>query len=260
MKNLKIIDSGILKVKDMSKFKLFPRELGINRMVDKNNVKRIKESMTQLYITPTIKVNQDMFVLDGQHTRQAIIELVEEGLISEDYEINYEMYDTKGNDRNVCILLNTTSKKWKAEDFMEAWASIGNENYIWFKNFVSKYKLSQMTTIYIITEINFGGATKSKKFKNGELVISQEQRTKAIRIAEQLQEVKSLVPRKIARQRFFHNGFVKIALNNNYNHERMLDKLENQYDRIHKCSSQSNYAEMLNDIYNYRSKDRISLL
>ena len=31
----------------------------------------------------------------------------------------YVMYDTKGKDKDVCVLLNTTSKKWDVKDFLE---------------------------------------------------------------------------------------------------------------------------------------------
>ena len=42
--------------------------------------------------------------------------------------------------------------------------------------------------------------------------------------------------------------------------QRMTTKLEFQYDRIHKCSTQLNYVEMLQDIYNYKSRDKINLV
>lgn len=252
-----MIDTGILTVKDIDKLKEFPKESGINRDIDKGNVNRIKNSMEQLYIPSVIKVNQDWFILDGQHSRQALMELASE---NENLQIAYVMYDTKRKDREACILLNTTSKNWKYDDFMDIWVNNSNDNYIWFKDFKEKYNLNLMCALYIVTGKDKGGIKRSQddEFTNGEMIITKEQRIGAIKIAEELQEVKALIPKTIGKSRIFQNAFIKIALNENYNHQRMIDKLDYQYDRIHKCSGKNAYVEMLEDIYNYKSKDKVN--
>lgn len=260
--DIKSINSGTLKVKDLDKLKEFPKEYGIQRMIDKKNVNRIKSSMKQLYIPSVIKVNQDWFILDGQHSRQALMELAKENENYLDLEIDYVMYDTKGKDREACILLNTTSKNWKYDDFMDIWVNNSNDNYIWFKDFKEKYNLNLMCALYIVTGKDKGGIKRSQddEFTNGEMIITKEQRIGAIKIAEELQEVKALIPKTIGKSRIFQNAFIKIALNENYNHQRMIDKLDYQYDRIHKCSGKNAYVEMLEDIYNYKSKDKVNFL
>ena len=259
MESLKVIDTGVLTIKDIDKLKEFPKEYGIQRMVDKRNVDRIKNSMEQLYIPSVIKVNKDWYILDGQHSKQAIMKLAEG---NENLQIAYIMYDTQGKDRETCILLNTTSKNWNCNDFMNIWVDNGNENYIWFKKFKEEHKLSYTTAMYMSLGTDQGGNNKnrdmSKKFNNGEMVITKEQRIKAMRIAKQLQEVKELMPKTIREIKIFQNAFTKIALNEDYDHERMINKLSYQHDRIHKCTSKSGYVEMLEDIYNYKSKNKIN--
>lgn len=264
MIDVKSINSGTLKVKDLDKVKIFPKEYGINRNIDRRNVDRLKKSMKDCYIPSVIKVNQDWFIIDGQHTRQALMELAEEHEEFNDKEVIYQMYYTKSKEeaRKVCILLNTTSKNWKYDDFMETWADSGNENYIWFKEFKEKYNFNLMCALYVVTGKDKGGIKRSQdnEFTNGELVVTQEQRIRATRIARQLQDVKKLVPKDIAKNRYFQNGFIKVALNEKYDHERMTSKLSYQYDRIHKCSGKNAYVEMLQDIYNYKSRDKINLV
>lgn len=253
MESLKIIDTGVLTVKDIDKLKEFPKETGINRMIDKGNVNRIKSSMEQLYIPSVIKVNQDWYILDGQHSKQALMGLAEE---NEGLEIVYVMIDTEGRDREACILLNTTSKKWNYDDFLESYIQDGNDNYIWFKEFKEKYDLAFATAMLMVTCVNGGGMKNvgtGKIFMNGGMVITEERRIIATKLAEMLQEVKSLIPIKVGNTRSFQNAFVKIALNFKYDHRRMIDKLEYQYDRVYKCSTETGYAEMLEDIYNYKS-------
>ena len=76
----------------------------------------------------------------------------------DDKEVIYQMYYTKSKEeaRKICILLNTTSEKWKYEDFVDIWADSENENYIWFKEFKEKYNLNFITARYILTGINRG--------------------------------------------------------------------------------------------------------
>ena len=264
MIDVKSINSGTLKVKDLDKIKIFPKEYGVNRNIDRRNVDRLKKSMKDCYIPSVIKVNQDWFIIDGQHTRQALMELAEEHEEFNDKEVIYQMYYTKSKEeaRKVCISLNTTSEKWKYEDFVDIWADSENENYIWFKEFKEKYNLNFITARYILTGINRGLCQHEDdiKFRNGEFVITQEQRIRATRIARQLQEIKRLIPKVVGNARNFQLAFSMVARNEKYDHERMITKLEFQYDRIHKCSTQLNYVEMLQDIYNYKSRDKINLV
>ena len=66
MKQIKIIGTGVLDIKEIDKLKEFPQEYGIQRMTDRNNINRIVKSMEELYIPSVIRVNQDWFILDGQ--------------------------------------------------------------------------------------------------------------------------------------------------------------------------------------------------
>ena len=154
---MEVIKSGVLKIKDIDRLKVFPKEFGVQRMIDRKNVDHIKESMKQSYITPIIKVNKQGYILDGQHTRQSVIELLEEGNLSYNNQVVYVMYDTKGHDKEAIILLNTTNKNWGYEDFLETWVNSGNENYIWFKDFQNRYELSYITSMYMVTGKNNGG-------------------------------------------------------------------------------------------------------
>lgn len=259
MESLKIIDTGVLTVKDIDKLKEFPKETGINRDIDKKHVQNIKSRMRELYIPSVIRVNKDWYILDGQHSKQALMELAEG---NENLEIAYVMYDTQRRDRETCILLNTTNKNWKYDNFMNSYIQDGNDNYIWFKEFKEKYKLSYITAMYMSLGIDQGGNKNNgsigKIFNNGELVVTKEQRIRAIQIAEELQEVKKLIPKAIGKTRTFQNAFTKVALNEKYSHQRMTNKLDYQYNRVHKCTCKEDYVEMLEDIYNYRSRDKVN--
>ena len=253
MKQIKIIGTGVLDIKEIDKLKEFPQEYGIQRMTDRNNIDRIVKSMEELYIPSVIRVNQDWFILDGQHSKEAIKKIaLKEG------QVAYVMYDTEGRDKDVCVLLNTTSKKWEAKDFLNVWVNSGKDDYIFFKYIWDTYNLNYQSVMCLVTGITQGSSSKEALiFKNGDMKIPQERRNKCIEIGRQLNDVKMYVPKKIGSQRNFHLAFIKIALNENYNHERMINKLEYQGDKIYKCTSKNGYIEMLESIYNYKSKNKV---
>lgn len=258
--DVEVIRTGIIDASMIDMLKEFPREYGVQRLVDRGNVNRIKKSMQEIYIPSVIKVNQDWYILDGAHSKQAIKELALTGA-----QLVYVMYDTKDRDREVCVALNTTSRKWTTIDFMEVWISSGKEDYIWFKKIWHKYELNFQSTLFLVTGKTRGGSHEKpckamREFKDGSMKLSQEQRDKAVDIADKLVDIRSLMPKDIASQRNFHLGFIRMAFNEQYNHQRMLSKLSYQRDRIYKCSSQNGYIKMLEDIYNYKTKDKVYFL
>ena len=253
---IEVIRTGIIDVSMIDILKEFPREYGVQRLVDRGNVNRIKQSMTNLYIPSVIKVNKDWYILDGAHSKQSIKELALEGV-----QLVYVMYDTKGRDREVCVALNTTSKNWSTADYLQMWVDAGKEDYIWLKTIWDKYNLNHQSALCIVTGKTVGSANQNLEilriFKNGQLKISQEQRDNAIMILNQLEDVKSYADEKLRKQRGFTNAFIKLATNKRYDHNRMLSKLSYQRDRLYKCSCQNAYVEMLEDIYNYKTKDKV---
>lgn len=258
--DVEVIRTGIIDVSMIDMLKEFPEEYGVQRMTNRGNINRIKHSMSELYIPSVIKVNQDWYILDGAHSKQAIKELTLTGA-----QLVYVMYDTKGKDREVCIKLNTTSKQWDTKDFLKIWVESGLEDYIWFNNFLNKYNLSFQSAILLATgktagRMNGEPANIVTYFKNGTMKISQNDRARALSIAHQLRDIQDMLPKEVRGQRSLHNGFVRIATHELYNHDRMLSKLSYQRDKLHKCSCQKGYIEMLEDIYNYKTKDKVYFL
>lgn len=256
-KMLKVIETGVLGVKDIDKLKEFPRDYGVQRMIDKNNIASIKKSMEQLYIPSVIKVNQNWQILDGQHSKEAIKQLALEGA-----EIVYVMYDTreKDIDREVCVLLNTTGRQWKADDYLELWASNGNEHYIWFKEFQKRHQLNYQTMLTLLDGSTMGSSSKrNKEFKNGAMEITEFEKSRAIRVAYLLDEVREVCEinpnsKAVAKQRAFHLAFIRMAFNKDYDHKKMIRKINLNLGNFRKCTNMINYLDMLQNFYNYREK------
>lgn len=118
----------IQTTEDYSQFRLMKG----NRTVDYNHVKRLKremESNPNLLATNPILVNEHMFIIDGQHRRQAAQEL---GL-----PVYYMM--VTGTTIDATRHLNTTQRRWTMLDFAKSYADSGREDYVTFLRTVEQY-------------------------------------------------------------------------------------------------------------------------
>ena len=260
MEKLKVIETGILSVNDIDKLKEFPRNYAIQRVLNDANVKRIEESMNNIYVPSVIKVNQNWYILDGQHSKQAIKQLN-----LKDVELVYVMYDTRDLDRDVCIALNTTSKKWTTDDFLNLYCASGNPTYIWIKQMREQFQLGHnalMSCIFDCGDCGDGSYLK-QDYINGRLYISQAQKDTAYKILTQLQDIRVYINRKDPKLSLADNltkAFFRIAHHPQYSHTRMLQCLAQDTGSIYKCRNKGDYIEMFENIYNYRKKNKVNFM
>ena len=114
--------------KDYGQFKL----MNGNRVVDYNQVKRLKREMEanpHLFAGNPILVNENNFIIDGQHRRQAAQELGR--------PVYYVV--VSGITLDETRSLNVTQKHWVLMDFARSYAEGGQEDYRKFIAAVRKY-------------------------------------------------------------------------------------------------------------------------
>jgi hypothetical protein len=119
------IASKIFVSKDYDKFKT----LGGNRFVDHSD--KIVESIKNIgqLIAPII-VNEKFEVIDGQNRFEAYkkLELPVYYIIAEGYGISE------------CVAMNSVSKNWTTDDYINSHAELGNRNYQILKDFIGEFK------------------------------------------------------------------------------------------------------------------------
>src|SRR5215469_9874714 len=113
------------KTTDYEIFKKHPA----NRALNEKNLVEIMESLKKknlLKFKPII-VDSNMYVLEGQHRLEAAKRL------------NLEVYYVQCNDTdpNDVVLFNCM-KKWETTDYLNYYASTGNENYIKLQDLLDK--------------------------------------------------------------------------------------------------------------------------
>lgn len=112
-----------------------------NRNIKKTHVEELKKSMIESggWIGAPAIVDYQYNIRDGQHRYQACKET---GI---PFEFTFgEVGLTE------CIRLNSTSKVWKVNDYIKAYADNGNKNYIMFKDFMSKHDIYTAQVLYCV--------------------------------------------------------------------------------------------------------------
>lgn len=224
--------------------------LGGNRPVDYNHVKRLKRSMQaypNMFASNPIEVNENMYIIDGQHRRQAAQELgvpiyyiVVEGASLEETRVE-----------------NVTQRRWTLLDFAESYAESGRKDYKTFLRYVKQYpKIAPG-----ILRVYLAGGQKNGMdidFRNGEFTIGDEQHA-----ANQLEKLQAVIDKTgvIINAPLAH-GFLQLlegrtAKNSDpFDYEFFMAKLERETARelLRTSSSIRACLRSIEDVYNFQSK------
>jgi len=249
------------QVNETSDYTMF-RTLEGNRHVNKVHIRRLRESFQKAYLLSPIIVNEKFEIIDGQHRFEAAKQV---GL-----PINFMVTPNYGL-REV-QMLNENMKNWKKEDYLNAYCDLKEPVYLQFKNFMKRFsefgisgceiiltnRLSgnqDASSPELISETNARGRFAIRYFQEGGLIIPDYE--KSVENAEKIIEIKP-----------FYNGFnrptfiramIGIFKIEHYNHAKFLAKLKVNPTMIKDCTNVTQYKLMIEDIYNFRSKEKVSL-
>lgn len=226
-----------------------------NRSINVPHKMRLKQSMQEDPLLSLIMVNERNEIIDGQHRFEVCKEL--------NLPINYVI--VYGYGMKEVQILNVNSTNWKKIDYLESHAKNGLPNYITFKKFMSDFpQLNFSTCLKCLSGLSNSDGEKasiggvfvtSKRFENGELKIPNLK--KSYEVANKILDYRPFFAK------FNDNTFVITLLylfkHPNYNHLEMLKKLKNQPTAISGCKSQNQYVIMLEEIYNYKRRPKVSL-
>jgi hypothetical protein len=225
-----------------------------NRRVNQLNLRRVIASMREKPLVTIIYVNEKMQIIDGQHRFLALKEL---GL-----PINYVIVHGYGIDE--VQILNAIGMNWTKADYLETYISNGNENYIKFKQFKEFFpKLTFSTSLRLLSgfasikQETFDGGVygKSKEFENGNFVVADY--PTACKYAYMIMDFEPHF--KSFSDLTFCLTLLNIFKHPNYDHQRMMKRLVSQPNSIRGCKNQKQYHDLLEEIYNYKSRTKLSL-
>lgn len=228
------IPNEILSTKEYDQFS----SLKGNRKVDSKHVNHLIESMkTEYYISP-IQVNEKMEVIDGQHRLQAARALK--------YPVYY--YIAKGTNLKTVQTLNTNSKDWKTEDYLQSYIEQVVKDYIIYKQFSDVYQFSHKVNLALLTG-QIGSADQLKQFEYGEFKIKDI--VKATEVAAKITQVEPHY--KGYKRRNFTYAIIRCLKKKEFNWERFMQKVAYQSRKMVDCSNVEQYLELIEEVYNYKT-------
>lgn len=217
-----------------------------NRNIEPHNVKRLVASMSEKYIPVPIVCNEKLQIIDGQNRAEAAMLL--------GFPIYYIVVpDLRKED---VIRLNVNRSNWSTETYLKAFVSDGLEDYIIFKEFKKKYGFGYMECLGILMGYKSKANTDDlREFQAGNFKVKDYKR--AVWIGEKIMTVKPYF--EFATNRTFVYAMLHVLDHPNYDHAEFLAKLSFQQTRLVRCASKDQYVQLIEEIYNYKRRDKVSL-
>lgn len=248
------------QVNQTNDYEMF-KTLDGNRTVNKLHVNRLKESFKTAYLLSPILINQLNQIIDGQHRFEAAKSL---GL-----PVNYIICNDYG--LKEVQILNTNMKNWKKEDYLHAYCDLKHPEYLKFRNFMRRFNEFGIAGCEaMLTGLNGGkqghdtknefttnrsGTYTIKYFEQGDLVIPNYEYS--VECAEKLMMVKPYY------DGFNRPSFVRAMLSvfrvELYNHAKFIERLNANPTSLQHCANVTQYKLMIEDVYNFRSREKVSL-
>jgi hypothetical protein len=246
----------VYKTNDLSIFK----QIGGNRVANPQHIKRLKASINEngMLCNP-ILVNEKMEVIDGQHRLLA------------SQEANSFIYYIilNGYSLRQVHTLNLNQKNWNKKDFMDGYAEMGLESYIKLQKFIEVNTdftfmdcIAMCSNLSVAGGINFSKiTTKGEVGKQKEVFVEGTWVGKDFILAQEWAEKLRLI-------KPYYNGYNKTTFvgtmlglfsNAIFDYSEFMHKVRLQPKALVDCANREQQRLLIEEIYNYRSRNKINL-
>jgi hypothetical protein len=230
---------------DYEMFKIDPA----NREIVPRKVAGLVAAIRQINLLNiyAIVVDEDMNVIDGQHRLAAARVL--------GVPIYYKISGTMKIEHAALINENTTN--WQHQNYLNHFCQKGYPEYLKLRDFQRKYPwlkggVAISLCHYGDTRREFQGMDITTTFRKGLYVADDI--AFADKVCQMALDFKAHnVP--FWKDRAFLAALRNLASNSDYNHERMMMKMDYQSAKLVRCADMASYIAVMNDIYNHRIKD-----
>jgi len=216
-----------------------------NRALVEKHIKSIMAAIQANDLCIPIVINKDNEVIDGQHTLEARKRLNE--IVFYYVEPDYTLEHIQR--------FNVIKRKWTSDDYASSYIDSGNNNYVIYRDFKARYKFPHVITVELLHSTERGHGKLSDLFIGGQLVVAD--LAEAERKARLIEEIAPYF--KGYRDRNFVSAYLKVMGNKKFNHRKFVQKLQTRPAAICKCASVDQYLALIEDIFNYYNKHKVSL-
>lgn len=249
----------VYKTNDLSIF----NQIEGNRPPNPQHIRRLSQSIKEngLLCNP-ILVNERFEVIDGQHRL-----LAAKDAKSEIYYVILKGYDLKE-----VHALNLNQKNWISKDFMHGYAEMGIISYIKLKEFFKKNKDYTLNDCIALCSNQTSSNTycSNQKYRNDRKTVGKHKeifsegtwKGKDFDLGQELADKIRLIKPYYEgyRRSVFVKTMIGLLLNKKeFDFNAFMHKLRLQPTALVDCTSVSQYKMLIEDIYNYRSRDKVNL-
>lgn len=225
-----------------------------NRRINQIHLDRLKRSFEKKHLVTPVIVNNRMQVIDGQHrvTAARTLNLPIYFIVLENYDLDEVQ------------ILNSNIRVYNKMDAIGGYCELGNTNYIILNEFMTEYpELGVAGAIQLLTSRADGDMLEivdedghKRNFKEGGFVVKTEVRT-AKKWAKQLREIGQYY--KGFTRRAFVTSMMGVFQHPNYKHDEFILKIKGHPELLSDTTTAANYRLMVEDAYNYRRREKVSL-
>lgn len=232
--------------KNAQKFKL--RE--DNRTVNQQNVKKIAKSFKEYgWIGEPITVTSNFYVVSGQHRLEAaVLAQINIKYIIEDKDVSTEALQD----------MSRASRKWTNIDYMFTQASTGNVNYKYFTilytEFITEKGVLPTNALIAVVTRDYEATGPSKIIRGG-LEFNAQQYEEAKNMCGILSTVVAPIKqnKKLGRLDYICKALL-FMIDNGADVVLLKNRIESNYTHIRAVSNVEQALEMLEDVYNKRTR------
>ncbi len=215
-----------------------------NRNINYLHKNRLKKSMQEKQLINPIIVNEKHEIIDGQHRFSVCQEL---GL-----PIHYLIIPGYGLED--VHRMNQNSKNWNQEDFLAGYCDMGLKDYLLFREFKDSYDFG-FTVSLAIANNNGVGNTDLEVFRNGEFKFHDY--VGAIERADRITSLKVFTDQYNTKLLVY--AILFLLKNQRFDFNQLFHKLNIQRGLLIQQPTTSGYIKLFEEIYNYRSREKVSL-
>ena len=250
----------VYKTNDLNLFKTIKG----NRPPNPQHIRRLVDSIkTNGILCNPILINESFEVIDGQHRLEAAKQA--NSLIYYFILDGYELKEVHA--------LNLNQKNWTKKDFMSGYCEMGIESYVKLKDFYKKNKDYTLTNcIQFCSNISSSSSSSiHNKYRKGNL--------KNLNIKEIFEEGTWIgkdfdlgkdLANKVRLSKPYYKGYNRagyvsaligliIYKSDVFDFNTYMHKLRLQPNALLDCTSVSSYKMLIEDIYNYRNREKVNL-
>ena len=230
-----------MQVKETKNYSMFSTIEG-NRPKNELHLKRLRKSMEEELLISPIIVNEKHQVIDGQHRLH----------VSKELKLPLRYIIAEGYGLSEVHRLNQNSKNWTMAEFIEGYADMRYTEYMYLRGFIDRTGLNITSALALLAN-DSSSHTKSVRLGTWKSV----HRERANTIADWVNILKQYYDG--ANRQGFVRALINLYNNENFEFSHFIGKVALQPSALVNCVNSAQYLTLIEDIYNYRSRNKVNL-